>query len=102
MRPSLLVLLKFPVKKGDMSVLERIGTHYNIFGIHLLNDETGVIVDGIVRDHRGDDINLAILKKWLQGQGKQPVMWKTLVEVLRDAKLTVLADEVYGNLSRLS
>ena len=99
-RPSLPVLLTFPVENGAMNIAQQIGTAYDTFGILLLNDKNGVIVDGIV--HHGGNINLAILKKWLQGQGKKPVTWKTLVEVLRDAQLTVLADEVYENLSRLS
>ena len=79
-------------------------TNYATFGILLLNDEIGVIVAGIAREHRGntDDINLAILKRWLIGQGRQPVTWRTLIKVLRDANMTVLADDISGNLSRLS
>ena len=39
-------------------------------------------------------INEEILEKWLVGKGKQPVTWATLVEVLRDIELSVLADDI--------
>ena len=97
-RPLLPELLKFPVTGGEVtfSIPERIGTSYSDFGIHLLGDETGDAVDGIVRENResAKDINMAILKRWLKGQGRQPVTWRTLIEVLRDADLTVLASDI--------
>ena len=61
-------------------------------------------MDGIAQEHRGnvDTINKEILKKWLQGRGKKPVTWRTLIEVLRDSQLSELADEIQTNLSRLA
>ena len=103
-RPSLPALLKFPVERGVIKVPQQIGSYYSDFGVFLLNDENGAIVDGITKEHRGnpENINNEILKKWLQGQGRQPVTWKTLIEVLRDSQLTELADEIQRNLSRLT
>ena len=39
-------------------------------------------------------INIEILQEWVTGRGKQPVTWTTLVEVLRDIELSVLAAEI--------
>ena len=39
-------------------------------------------------------INIEVLKQWLTGRGKQPVTWAILVEVLRDIKLSTLADDI--------
>ena len=94
-------LIRFPgVQK--FSIPERIGTEYLTFGILLLEDETGAVVDKILEDSRGNptEINLVILKKWLQGQGQQPVTWGTLVDVLRDADMFVLANDIETQLKR--
>ena len=39
-------------------------------------------------------INKEILERWLVGTGKKPVTWTTLVEVLRDIELSILADDI--------
>ena len=46
--------------------------------------------------HRGDveQINMEILREWVNGRGKQPVSWATLTEVLRDVELSVLARDI--------
>ena len=50
----------------------------------------------IARKHGGDaeKINFEILHEWLSGRGKQPVIWKTLTDILRDAGLAVLASAI--------
>ena len=40
------------------------------------------------------EINLEILQKWTEGNGKKPVAWETLVNVLCKIGLTTLADEI--------
>ena len=66
------------------------------FGYLLLQDKTGAKVDSITHKHRENPnaINLEILRSWLSGAGLQPVSWKTLVDVLKDIKLYVLADKI--------
>ena len=66
------------------------------FGYLLLQDETGAKVDSITHKHMKDPsaINLEIFRLWLNGAGLQPVSWKTLVDVLKDIKLNVLADKI--------
>ena len=66
------------------------------FGYLLLQDETGAKVDSITHKNRENPnvINLEIFRLWLSGAGLQPVSWKTLVDVLKDIKLNVLADKI--------
>ena len=69
---------------------------YEKFGIQLLQDDNGAIVAGIERKKRGDpgDIMVEILRQWLQGKGRKPVTWWTLVECLEDTNLHVVADYI--------
>ncbi len=67
-----------------------------MFGIFLLEDENGSRVEALVHQHREDSqaINMAILQEWLQGKGRQPVTWQTLVDVLGDCDLNTLAEDI--------
>ena len=43
-------------------------------------------------------INFQIFQKWIQGKGKLPVEWPTLIEVLKNIELVQLANEIEQNL----
>ena len=92
------VLLSFPVPQGQktINIPQEISTKYRTFGINLLNDRTGAIVDGIVHKHREDplQINIDILQRWIRGEGRKPVSWETLTDCLRDTGLSELADDI--------
>jgi len=47
-------------------------------------------------EHRGnaERINDEILQEWISGKGKMLVNWKTLIEVLQDVELSILASEI--------
>ena len=89
-------LITFPGKNGKIDISEEIGINYKRFGILLLNDPNGVRVDAIEKKLRevSKDINLEILSKWVNGSGKQPVTWKTLVDILVEIGLTTLANDI--------
>ena len=89
-------LICLKTKSGSIDVLERIGTHYWKLGLLLLDDTTGEVTQAII-EHQHEDatkINLQIFQKWVQGKGKLPVEWSTLIEVLKDAGLSELAIEM--------
>ena len=44
-------------------------------------------------------ITVEILRQWLQGKGKKPVTWQTLVTCLQDTGLYVLAENIDDSLS---
>ena len=96
--PSLVELLSFPASQGrTINIPQEIGTKYNTFGILLLKDRTGALVDGIVHKHLRDPvlINIEILQKWVHGEsGELPVSWRTLITCLRDSGMSVLASDI--------
>ena len=53
-------------------------------------------MQAIAHKHSNDaeQINLMILQEWVGGRGAKPVNWQTLVEVLKDIGLTVLAGDI--------
>ena len=95
-KPVLPKLLKFPGRRGKINIPEQIGTNYRTFGIFLLKDDNGTIISGIERAkmHAADEINEAILERWIGGKGKGPFTWDTLVQCLRDTELNTLANEI--------
>ena len=85
----------------ELDVIAKIGPKYPGFGTLLLNDKDGSIVDSIERQFREEPntINREILKRWLQGRGREPVTYATLVKVLKQIELGVLAQTIETALS---
>ena len=84
------------MKDGSIDIAEKIGTDYERFGTLLLNDNDGTKVKNIETSKRGDPVHITveILKQWLQGKGKKPITWRTLMNCLRGTGLNVLADQI--------
>ena len=101
--PSLTDLRKFPVKDGFKDIVSEIKSDYEHFGILLLEDESGIEIKGIETAKLGIPvaITVEILRRWLQGKGRLPVTWSTLVGCLRNAKLNVAADYIENGLSQV-
>ncbi len=83
-----------------IKVIEEVGTHYHDFGTLLLQDDNGQKVKSIVQECRENPkaINREILIQWLDGRGRLPVSWETLVVVLRDIDLETLANDIESSL----
>ena len=98
--PTLPVLRNFPVKNAFIDIVVNIGPDYEKFGTLLLEDKYGNEIKMIRTFERDDPLHIVseILKQWLQGKGKTPVTWQTLVRCLRDTKLNVLADKIETSL----
>ena len=100
--PTLPEFLSFKSSSGStINIVQQIGTHHSTLGPLLLNDEMGAVTAAIVSRHHqnADAINQEILTRWLQGQGKQPVTWSTVTDVLRDAGLPELTKTIQEGLS---
>ena len=98
-KPTLPKILKFPPKCSSphcTNIALRIGNKYWKFGILLLEDDFGHVVDAIAHEHHQDieQITLKIPQLWINGAGQQPVSWATLIQVLRDVQLNELAEEM--------
>lgn len=96
--PSLSELLNFECSnKQKVNISVEVGTKYVEFGSLLLpNDVTGAKVKNMAYRHRDDPERIVteILQEWLNGKGKQPVTWSTLVDVLWDVRLSTLANDI--------
>ena len=79
-----------------VNLADTIGVKYCDFGILLLEDCAGDQVAAIEKELRGNtsDIVRQVFRLWLQGKGKQPVSWDTLVSVLQDIGLNTLARDI--------
>ena len=90
-QPSLPELLR-------LKVPQQVGANYSMFGIFLLNDQTGSRVNAIDDECRGksDRIILRILQEWLEGKGL-PVTWESLVQTLSVIDLSVLANQIQAS-----
>ena len=99
--PTLVTLGAFKKRDGTtISILAKLGTDYTNFGIYLLNDGDGTVVEQIDNNHRGQagPIMTDIARKWIRGQGKQPITWQTLLEVIHTMNLKTLETELRGEL----
>ena len=68
-----------------------------MFGIILLNDQTGSRIRSFKKECQGDaeDVMLRILQEWIEGKGL-PVTWESVIQTLKDIELTSLADHIQG------
>ena len=85
-RPTLPQLLSFPCAERKVNIPVEIGTKYVRFGTLILEDANGAKVSNMEHKYQRDPerINTEILQEWLNGKGKQPVTWATLIEILHD------------------
>ena len=95
-RPTFQELYAFPSDRTTVNVIEGIGTKYYQIGCFLLEDNDGDKMEVIIHQCHFDvsNINRQILRRWLKGEGKQPVNWSTLVNVLETCGLTELAKTI--------
>ena len=81
-------------------MFEKISTDYESFGIKLLQDSEGDIVENLKGEvQKTQHMTRSIVRAWLKGTGKKPVVWRTLIDVLKRIKLQELADDISAALS---
>ena len=99
-RPTLPQLIDFKTSTGNINVTERIGTSYGKLGPLLLRDDDGSVTQAIRDQYQRDaaKINYEILQRWIQGKGRLPVQWSTLIDVLKKIELLELAKKIEDNL----
>ena len=71
--------------------------NYTVFGIALLQDDSGARLHAITSENMGNfhDINCQILKDWIVGRGIPDRTWGGLIKVLRSpCRLNALADDI--------
>ena len=89
---SLVNFLDFPI-----NIPQGIGAKYELFGIALLNDENGTLVETIKKEKLGkcEDINNEIIASWIRKNNPDLKHgWETLTDAIRKAGLIKLADDI--------
>ena len=100
--PTFPEIISFPsLASGNVNLIQQIGNKYRTFGALLLDDKDGARITSIETqmNKNADNINFSIFHEWLRGSGKTPVSWSTLIQVLKDSQLNVLANDIEQNCS---
>ena len=89
-------LLNFNAGDRNINIPREIGSKYHNFGAQLLQDNTSAHIEDLERQYQrnGEDINRRILQEWLDGTGRKPITWTTLVKVLSDIGMGELAKKL--------
>ena len=94
-RPDMRKLRRLELpNESSFDIAERIADSYKKVGSELLQDSNGIQVENIHADKKIVDTNHEILMKWLQGNGKTPVNWRTLIQVLGKHGKKKLAQDI--------
>ena len=88
--------LELPKPRKVFDVTEMIGLSCKKVGGELLEDSSGTEVENIYANnlHKVIETNADVLMIWLRGSGKQPVNWRTLIQVLERSGEVELARDI--------
>ena len=94
-KPTLPKLISFKTNTSSINIVRRIGTHFLELGPMLLPNDDGMMTQAITDEchHNAAKINYEILKRWIQGEGKKPLQWSTLIDVLELSELALTIEE---------
>ena len=94
-------LLNFKVGNRNINFPREIGSKYQNFGAQLLQEDTLAHIEDLEHQYlkNGEDINCHILQEWLEGRGRKPTTWATLVRVLHDIEKGELAEKLEESFS---
>ena len=88
-------------QKKDINLFERLSTNWKAVATALLKDDTGDIMEIIDNDEKKtENKNRRVLRRWLKGEGRQPTTWSTLIDVLKEVNLKVLAEDIGRQVGR--
>ena len=95
-KPTLQELQNFTCTDGRViNIPVEVSADYTKFGTFLLDNSASTVKIIAPKHHyNAEQINIEILQEWLNGRGKQPVTWATLVSVLRYVELYSLGDDI--------
>ena len=81
---------------GKVNIIQEVAPHWQDFATNLDFDPSGNTMQIIDRRNRGDPNACCrdMMQTWLRGMGKQPATLKLLVDILKECRLIVLAEQV--------
>ena len=92
-------LLHFHAGDCHINIPREVGTKYHNLGAQLILESFGYI-RSLERelDKNAERINCQIFQEWLDGKGRKPTSWGTLVRVLSDIEMGQLAIKIEASL----
>jgi hypothetical protein len=92
-------LLHFGAGDCHINIPREVGTKYHNLGAQLLLESFGYI-RSLERElhENAERINCQIFQEWLDGKGRKPTSWGTLVGVLNDIEMGELARKIETSL----
>lgn len=93
-------LLHFRAGDSHINIPREVGTKYHNLGAQLLRESFGYI-RSLERElhENAERINCQIFQEWLDGKGRKPTSWATLVGVLNDIEMGELASKIETSLN---
>ena len=79
-----------------MDIITAITQDWKNFGIYFDFDEAGRTLNCIAKDYHYHSIDCCtqMMTEWLEGSGRQPATWATLIDLLKDAEMNDLAQQL--------
>ena len=77
-----------------VDVIRAVAPFWERFALHLEMDKT--MINIWKRDSTGqvEDTTRKLFDHWLDGNGREPITWKTLIQALHETDLPVIASDV--------
>jgi hypothetical protein len=100
--PRLALLGKLTTRDGQrIEIIKTIAPRWQDIAVHLDFDPTGLTLRQIQADEGGKGVKSccrAMFQYWLEGNGRKPVSWDTLLEILEDCNYGALAAQIKSTL----
>ena len=100
--PTLTELYQLKSASGKVQVIMGVAPCWYDLGILLNFDKSGTQLEIIKAEYHSEPVPCcrAMFQYWLNGNGRGPHSWRTLIELLEDSNLEVLAREVRNALKK--
>ena len=103
MEPTLAELFLLETASGKVQVIKRVAPCWYDLGILLNFDKSGTQLEIIKAEYRSEPVPCcrAMFQYWLNGNGRGPHSWRTLIKLLVDSDQEILAREVQCTLNKV-
>ena len=77
-----------------VNVIKAVAPSWKKFALYLTMDKNMVDIWEKNHAYQVEDVAMKLFGHWLNGNGRQPISWKTLIQALRENDLPNVATEV--------
>jgi hypothetical protein len=77
-----------------VNVIRAVAPSWEMFAVHLHMEEHMIAVLKRNAPNQAEEATRTLFSHWLNGNGRQPISWKTLIQALHEYDLSMIATEV--------